>query len=558
MSKGLSFLHALGQLQRLPHQRRFERSIQAPARAQAERLRNIAELSATTAFGREHDLRSVRTLADLQRRVPVQNANTMRPWIEREMKGERKALCAEAPIFYAVSSGTMGEPKITPTTESFRREFQTSLLTSMAYTYQRHRPAFTGSILYFVARKELSRAPDGTPIGFTSGFNFSRMPKLVQRAYAVPYAAFEVENARARAYLTTWLSALSDVTVIGAIFPLALSELLRATEGDADALVRDLERGTLRDDIVLTGAERHHFEKFARRDARRAEHVARVSREEGGKLTGRAIFPKARLLYCWAGASAGQHIRALREKLPEGLAVSDGVYAANEGWSNVPLADGEIGGPVSIHGHFYEFVEEGDWENGKREGCGVEELVSGKSYRLLLSTSAGLLRYDLGDIIHCSGHFGRTPRIAFERRSGASYNLTGEKLNEAQVQRAVSTVGNELRMTPTFFSAVPCFEPRPRWELWVEFSKEHSTEELMQWRTRLDAIMREQLSDYKLYRGGALGPIALRVLRPGAYGTWRNARGAHAQSKVVNLETRPEAFEGLVVERWIVDPEERR
>lgn len=551
----LSLLHALGQVQRMPHQFRFERSVNNPEGAQARRLEAIVQLSAQTAFGKEHGVFEVQTLRDLQKRVPVQNGTTVKPWVEREMNGEHQALSAEKPVFYALSSGTMGTPKMTPTTESFRKEFQTALLTSMAYTYRRYREAFEGTILYFISPKEMSRAPDGTSIGFTSGFNFSRMPKLVRSAYAVPYEVFEVKDDRARCYLTTWLTALSDVTVIGAIFPLAVTEMLRATEGDADALVRDLRRGTLRDDIALTPAERHHFLQYARVHRERAAHVERVSREDGGRLTGRAILPKLRLLYCWTSASAGHHIEALKTSLPPGISVTDAVYAANEGWANVPLADGQIGGPISINGHFYEFVEADAWDSGTREGCGAADVESGKSYRLLLTTSAGLLRYDLGDIVRCNGYYGRTPRIHFERRAGAAYNLAGEKLNEAQVQHAVHAVAKKQGLTPRFFSAVPFIGPPPRWELWVEFPEMPSKDRLEAWRSALeDALL--TFMDYDRVKG-FLRPIALRVLEPGAHARWRSERGAHAQTKVVNLEVRPDAFDGLEVSVWVEAPKEK-
>lgn len=544
-----SILHALGQLQRLPHRFRFERAKNDPARAQARRLEAIATLSKDTKFSLEHGLGSVRTLRELQRRVPVQDGESLKPWVEREMRGERHALCAETPVLYASSTGTTGVPKRMPITESFRREFQTSLLTSMAYTYDRHREAFNGSILYYVSKKEIDRSADGTPIGFTSGFNFSRMPKLVQKAYAVPYETFEVKDPRTRSYLTAWLSALSPVTVIGAIFPLAVTEMLRSVEGDGEALVRDLRRGTLRDDLSLSPGERATFARLARIDTKTADRIAQSCRANDGKLIGSAIFPSLRLLYCWTSASAGHYVDQARAALPPGVAVADGVYAANEGWCNIPLADGELGGPVSIHGHFYEFVEESAWDRGVREGVGTEELETGKSYRILLTTSAGVFRYDVGDIIACSGFYGRTPRIHFSRRAGASYSLAGEKLSEVHVQRAVAKVAGELSISPDFFSAVPVASAPPRWEMFIEFPIELPADALARWRAALDVELGRECVDYADRLGFHLRPLALRVLPPGAYARYRQDQAAAgaptAQSKVVSLETRPNAFAQL-------------
>lgn len=546
-----SILHGLGQLQRLPHRKRFERALDDPDKAQAERLATVIERSKDTEFGKAHRLHEVRTLRDLQERVPVQNWDSVRPWVEREMRGERHTLCGERPVHYAQSSGTTGTPKRVPSTESFRREFQLSLLTSMSYTYERHRSAFDGSVLYYVAKKEIARAEDGTPIGYTSGFNFARMPKLVQRAYAVPYEVFEVDDSLARCYLAAWFCARSPVTVIGAIFPLTVLEFLRTVQGEADALERDLRLGTLRDDLALTPAQRAHFERLASRDFAAADRIARSKREHG-TLSGAAIFPATRLLYCWTSSSAGMYVERLRGELGADVAVADAVYAANEGWCNVPMADGSLGGPVSILGHFYEFVEAGAWERGERAGVGASGLEPGKTYRVLLSTSAGLFRYDLGDLVTCTGFAGNTPCIHFAGRAGASYNLAGEKLTELHVQQAVSATSRALRRTPDFFVALPKTAGKPRWEILLEFAEPPPPEALRTWRDMLERELGNACSDYGDRVGGVLGRLALRIVPSGSYHRYRleqERRGAlTAQSKVLHLVADPAAFTAMNAE----------
>src|SRR5690606_19317477 len=112
-------------------------------------------------------------------------------------------------------------------------------------------------------------------------------------------------------------------------------------------------------------------------------------------------------------------------------------------------------------------------------GVGVEGVEPGRAYRLLLTTSAGLWRYDLGDVVRCTGHYRGTPKIHFERRASASLNLAGEKLDEAHVARAVSAVLDRRRLRATFFAAEPRFARegrRPRWELVLELPEPASRE----------------------------------------------------------------------------------
>lgn len=45
-----------------------------------------------TAFGAMHDLRNVESIRDFQKAIPLQHYETMLPWIERAMRGEKDIL----------------------------------------------------------------------------------------------------------------------------------------------------------------------------------------------------------------------------------------------------------------------------------------------------------------------------------------------------------------------------------------------------------------------------------------------------------------------------------
>jgi hypothetical protein len=541
-------LQVLGQLQRLPEAAAFARAVRNPARAQRERLEAIVHANADTVFGRAHRLREVQTLRDLQRRVPVQTYADVEPYIQRTMQGERNVLSREAPVFYAASTGTTGTPKRTPTTPAFRKEFQRTVQISTTHVARRFPEAFRGSLLYFVSKKEIARAPDGTPIGHTSGYNFTTLPPLVRRIYAWPYELFELEDAAARNYLAAWIAVLAPVTLAATIFPLALTNLLRAAEAFADPLARDLELGTLRDDLPLTPHQRAFFERYARRDARAADRIRSGARENGGRLPAHALLPSLRLVYCWTAASASHYVPDLKALLGDKVTIRDAVYAANEGWMNCPLGDDEPGGPVSLTGHVFEFVEVNAWDRGTREGIDASELEPGKSYRLLLTTSAGLCRYDLGDVVRCTGHYHATPKIHFERRGSAALSIIGEKLDETHVALAMRTVLTQRGLRATYFAAEPRFAPaggRPRWELVIELLDVPGQELAAALRDELDRELCRVNEDYADKRRASLDRLTLRFLVPGEFERDRERRIAEgapaAQLKVVHLTTKEDS-----------------
>ncbi len=548
-------LQGLGELQRIPEALRFEIASRAPALAQRRQLAAIVRGVKDTALGRDLRVDDVRTLRDLQRRVPVQGYADVAPYVARQLAGEERVLTRERPVFFAQSTGTTGAPKLTPATPSYRRDFQRTVHVSMAQVALRFPRAFTGQVLYFVGPRDLDRAPSGAPIGYTSGFNFLTMPQAVRRLYAWPYELFLVRDLDARTYLAALLAVQANVTFCAAIFPNAVLHLLRCLEELAEPLARDLARGELRDDLALTGEQRAFFSGLVRRDPALAGRLLGEARSHGGRLPVAAALPSLRLVYCWTSGSAGYYVPELRERLGGGVAVRDAIYASNEAWANVTFGEDEPGGPVALESAFYEFVEEGAWDRGVREGVGAEALEPGMRYRILVTTRAGLLRYDVGDIVECTGRYHATPRICFARRAGASLNLAGEKLDESHVTAAVGKVLARMGLLARFFTAVPRPHPRPRWEIAIELEREVSDDLLEELRGAVDLALGEAAIDYAAYRRTALAPAALRVIARGEFERQRRALvargGQDAQLKVVHLQVDPEWLSGWHMEKIV-------
>ena len=117
----MSLKGAVAQLMRLPKGRRFEKVTWTPEAAQWNKLQQILQRNAQTAFGQEHHFSDIRSVADFQRQVPIRDYEGFRPWIERMTHGETHVLTAQKPLYYCRTSGTTGEPKLTAITEDYRR-----------------------------------------------------------------------------------------------------------------------------------------------------------------------------------------------------------------------------------------------------------------------------------------------------------------------------------------------------------------------------------------------------------------------------------------------------
>ena len=83
----------------------------------------------------------------------------------------------------------------------------------------------------------------------------------------------------------------------------------------------------------------------------------------------------------------------------------------------------------------------------------AHELEEGRDYFILLTTSGGLYRYDIHDVVRCVGFQGQAPLLEFLNKGKNFSNLTGEKLSEHQVIRAVEKSFRELHLPIDIFHA---------------------------------------------------------------------------------------------------------
>ncbi len=529
-------LHAAGQASRARHGLAFALAARDPARAQAERLRAMLARNAATEIGRRHGFADLRTPAEYARRVPLSTAADVEPMVARMMRGERRVLTAEAPIFYGRTTGSGGAHKHVPITPTYQAEFQRTVHTAFWHVFWKFPRAFTSRLLYFVGPARVAVAEDGNDIGSMSGFNFGALPPVVRQLYAWPPELFEVPDLRARSYLALHQAILGDISLVTGVFPLPIVTMLRDLEERAGELARDLARGT------LDGAG-EHAAPFARGLAPRPDLARRLERAARAPVEEKALeaFPKLALVYCWTTATAGLYVPELRRRLGPEVAVRDAIYAATEAWCNVPLGDEEPGGPAAIGSVYLELIPEAAGPTG--DAIPLAEAEDGRRYFVVVSSSAGLYRYVLGDVVETCGKYHETPRIRFVRKAGATSNLCGELLDESHVNQAVGAALARRRLEASWFALVA--DPRgglPGYDLYLELPAGSAP-------GGLDADVEAELGraaySYGDLRGeGQLRPLRLRPVRPGSNDAWRRARvregAGEAQLKTTHLYDDPD------------------
>jgi hypothetical protein len=131
---------------------------------------------------------------------------------------------------------------------------------------------------------------------------------------------------------------------------------------------------------------------------------------------------------------------------------------ASEGRVSIPIEDGTPAGILDVASHFFEFVPRDRIDEPAPLALRSHQVEPGTEYYVLLTTSSGLYRYDLHDLVRVVGFEGEAPIVTFLNKGEHICSLAGEKLTEHQVILAMGRVMQQVGVR------VANFVLAPRWE----------------------------------------------------------------------------------------------
>jgi len=481
-----------------------------PQHAQADVLRRILTANRATEFGHAHRFAGLRTPREFREQVPVQEYETLREYIERQRCSGIAALTAEPPLFYAQTSGSTGKPKYIPVSASALRIYRAE---QALFTYLQYRAcpgAFSGKALGIMGAAVEARLDSGHSVGSVSGYLYQSLPRSVQSRFVLPPTISAIADYDLK-YLTILRLALAapDITYLGSPNPSTFLRLLDILNQRRDELARSLETGTLHESDALDSGTRELVLRRLRPDRTRALQL-----RSGAPLTFARLWPGIRLLTTWTGGSCGIALDTLRTTLPRETKVMELGYQSTECRGTIALEAETHGGLPLLHHHFFEFVRQEDWDNGRLEVLGLEDLEPGPRYYILITTVSGLYRYFMNDLVEVTGRYRNTPLLRFVQKGKGVTNLTGEKLYEAQVIQAVQDTARQLGFVPRFFILV-ADENASSYNLLLEAGRAVPTS-IHEAAVDVDRRLGELNVEYQSKRAsGRLAPLTISLLKDG-------------------------------------------
>ena len=488
--------------------KRFVAALADPRGAQQARLDRLLEQVRGTAFAADHDLSGVRTLDDWRAAVPVRTHRALSPYLRRVADGEPRVL-TQAPVLSLLeTSGTTGAPKHLPCTAPWAASVRDAQKLWMLGLLRDHEGVARGRALTIVSAAEHAQSPGGLPIGSNTGRMHRAQPWYVRWRFPVPYAVFLLEDARLRQYAILRYALQADLSTITTANPSTLLLLCRRLEEWREPLSADLAAGTLA----------HGPAQGLDPEVRRGLWWSLRRRPVPQDWRPVALWPNLTTLNCWTGGSAGYFVERLPDAMGGDLPVREVGITASEGYFAVPMGADWGGGVLWTLGHVLEFI--GD-DGAPRWAW---ELEPGERVRLVVSTEAGLYRYDLQDTLEVVGRCDQTPVVRFVGKSGRFLNATGEKVTEDQVSEAMRRAARETGLRPVGFTARTRMAEVPTVVLAVEGI---GAEDAARMGAAFDVALRVVNLEYDSKRGSdRLGAPEVCRVGLGTYARFRAARVA--------------------------------
>ena len=534
--------------------RAFEKATKVPEKAQKKILFEYLRRNEGTEYGVKYGFGDIKSIEDYQQKVPIVKYKDIRPLIRRIMNGESGVLTSDKVTFFAITSGSTGHHKFIPVTEfSIKKKSQATSL--WAYYIQRdYSDIFSGKILIVVSPEIEGYTKGGIAFGAESGHGYRRMPAMVNSQYVVPYEVMTISDYDSKYYAMLRLAVEEDISTIGALNPSTIVLLAHKIEDMREDIIADIKMGTLKNDLLISDEIRQVVEQRLKPNPERAAELKRIL-DEKKYLLPIDIWPNMRLVECWKGGTVGVYLSELKKYYGD-IPVRDWGYIASEIRGSIAIQDEDAGGVLTVDLNFFEFIpRESICEEGVKPLLS-HELVEGGEYYIIMTTPGGLYRYDIDDIVRVVRFHNNTPVIEFVQKGKNVCSVTGEKLYEEQVVKAVDNAVKKHNMPVRDFTA--CLQPGKTYcySFLVEFGEYVHAHKKKEFLKDIDLELCDINCEYESKRNSQrLCHPELKVVKKGEFDKLRNEKVKNGtpdgQFKITKLNHQVGHFENVIVEEHI-------
>ena len=466
--------------------KRNQKWVNSPVKAQQDTFQKLIASGSKTLFGKDHSFSSIAQPSDFAMQVPVRDYEGLRSYVDRIVAGEEDILWPGKPIYFSKTSGTTSGAKYIPITEESMPTHITAardaLLTYIHYTGKAD--FLKGKQIFVQGSPELDYK-NGIALGRLSGIVAHYVPSYLQKSSMPSWETNCIEDWEEKVEAIVAETIPENMTLIGGIpswVQMYFEKIKSQTNQDVGALFKNFSL------FVYGGV---NFEPY------------------------KSVFKNL----------IGRSVDTL-ELFP----ASEGFFA----YQDIPNQEGLL--LLLNNGIFYEFirVDEIQQENPKRYTLGEVEI--GVNYALIISTTAGLWAYNIGDTVR---FVSTAPyRLVVTGRIKHFISAFGEHVIGKEVETALKTATEGTSIRVREFTVAPQVKPEtglPYHEWCIEFDQ--APEDMVAFETALDAEMEKQNVYYQdLIQGKVLRKLVVKpIIKQGFEKYMKSIGKLGGQNKVPRL-----------------------
>lgn len=463
-----------------------------PHMTQLEVFHRLVGAARYTDWGRKYEYGSIRDVDEFRRRVPVQDYDALKPWVDRLRAGEQNLLWPTDIKWFAKSSGTTNDrSKFIPVSREALEDCHYKGgkdLIALHYALNPQSKLFLGRSLVIGGSSTVEQFRADGYSGDLSAIIMRNLPFWVEMRRTPVKEVALMENWEEKIGQMARETMREDVRCIAGVPSWTLVLLKRI--------------------LALTG-KRHMLE----------------------------VWPNLEL-FMHGGVSFRPYRDQFAELFPSPAFTYLESYNASEGFFGITDRKGADDLLLMLdYGIFFEFMPLEELGRDAPRTLLLHEVGVGETYALVISTNAGLWRYLPGDTVRFTS---TDPfRIQVCGRTRSFINAFGEELIVENADRAIEMAARSTGASVSEYTAAPVYmdgSARGGHEWIIEFERPPS--DLDTFVDRLDEGLRAVNSDYDAKRRGdmALGRPLVHEVAPGTFYQWMKSRDKlGGQNKVPRL-----------------------
>jgi hypothetical protein len=473
-----------------------------PCDTQMETLFKLLKKAEYTEYGKKHSFKSVKTIEQFKRQVPVNDYESLKPYIDRLRQGEQNILWPSEIKWFAKSSGTTsGKSKFIPVSRESLEDCHFMGGKDVLAIYTNNFPEtdiFSGKGLTLGGSNSINNISNDSYFGDLSAILIENTPF---------WAHFIRVPRQDIALMDNWEEKLEKIT-----------------------------RTTIEEDVTsLAGVPSWNLVLI--------QHILNYT----GKNNLLEVWPNLEL-FIHGGVSFTPYREQYHELIPSENMHYLETYNASEGFfaiQDYPTRDDML--LMLDYGIYYEFIPMDELEKEEPKVLSLDEVKEGENYAILITTNSGLWRYRIGDTVKFTSRY--PFRIKITGRTKHFINAFGEELIIDNAEEALKMACQKTGASIKEYTAGPVYmgqQQNGTHEWLIEF--EHPPSNLDFFTDVLDNGLKALNSDYeaKRYKDITLRPPIVKAVKEGTFYQWLKAKGKlGGQNKVPRLANNREYLEEI-------------